>query len=80
MYSFDIDCLFINTCLTLILLSLLGVCSYDSNGSVIPNEGFEFTISVRGSVPMDTTLIKAEDVVHTAVVEVVEAILDGRIL
>jgi hypothetical protein len=43
------------------------------------NSGFEFTISVRGSVPMDTSLVKAEDVVHTAVVEAVAAILDGKL-
>lgn len=57
----------------------LHVCRYDSDGNVNINAGLEFTISVRGSVPMDTSLVKAEDVVHTAVQEVIHAVLDGKI-
>mmetsp|Transcript_1738 Transcript_1738/g.3111 ORF Transcript_1738/g.3111 Transcript_1738/m.3111 type:complete len:275 (-) Transcript_1738:164-988(-) len=52
---------------------------YDSDGNVETNAGFEFTISVRGSVAMDTSLTKAEDVVHSAVVQTVSAILDGKL-
>lgn len=55
------------------------MCSFDSNGNVEVNSGFEFTISVRGSVPMDTSLVQAEEVVHIAVDEVVRAVLSGKI-
>lgn len=58
---------------------LVDIRRYDSEGSIEVNAGFEFTISVRGSVPMDTSLAKAEGVVHTAVEEVVHAVLEGKI-
>ena len=52
---------------------------YDAEGKIVMNSGFEFTISARGSVPLDTTLEKAESVVHTAVVELIEALMNGII-
>ena len=52
---------------------------FDSSGNVLVNAGLEFTLSVRGSVPGDSSLAQAEDVVHTAVGEVVQAVLRGEI-
>jgi hypothetical protein len=58
---------------------LFAICSYDVDGNAEVNAGFEFTLSVRGSVAMDTSLEQAEAVVHTAVVELVQAVLEGKI-
>ena len=41
--------------------------------------GVEFVISARASVAFDFTLEEAEDYLQTAVSEVVEAIMDGRL-
>lgn len=45
-------------------------------GIPIPNAGYEFSISVRGSVPGDTSLSQAEEVVISAVRETVDAVLN----
>lgn len=47
----------------------------DAAGAFI--DGYEFTISVRGSISNDYTLIKVEKQVHGAVNEVVQAIMQG---
>jgi hypothetical protein len=51
----------------------------ESSGQPLSDTGFEFTIGVRGSVPGDTSLSKAEDKVYGAVSKTVEAILSGQI-
>lgn len=51
----------------------------DEFGNPIPNSGFEFTLSVRGSVVGDTSLKKAEEKVHTAVVNTIQALLNGKL-
>ena len=52
----------------------------DEGGNPILNSGHEFTISVRGSVPGDTSLTKAEDVVFTAVRETIDALMAGKLV
>lgn len=44
------------------------------------NAGWEFTLSVRGSVALDTSLAKAEQVVITAVRKVIGALLSGKLV
>lgn len=41
--------------------------------------GLEFTISVRGSIPDDFSLVKVEEQVRSAVQDVVSAIVSGVI-
>jgi hypothetical protein len=52
----------------------------DETGKSIIGQGYEFTISVRGSVPNDSSLSKAENVVITAVKEIIAALLAGKII
>lgn len=51
----------------------------DESGNSIPNSGYEFTLSVRGSVVGDTSLTKAEEKVHQAVTNTIQALLDGKL-
>ena len=54
-------------------------CSLDASGVPVAGDGLEFTLSVRGSVPLDASLVKVEQEVLLAVKQVVSAILDGRV-
>jgi hypothetical protein len=47
------------------------------DGAAKENAGFEFSVSVRGSVPGDTSLALAEGRVVSAVQKAVGAILNG---
>ena len=51
----------------------------DSTGNPVINSGYEFTISVRGSVKGDSMLQEVENVVMTAVKETIEALVEGRL-
>jgi len=51
----------------------------DANGLPIPNEGYEFTIAVRGSVAKDTSLAKADVIVYDAVKATISALLQGKL-
>jgi hypothetical protein len=51
----------------------------DETGSPIPLEGFEFTISARGSVPNDETLVKVEKIVYDAIVGAVGALISNKL-
>jgi hypothetical protein len=42
-------------------------------------DGVEFTLSVRGSIPYDSSLLKVQEQVRGAVAEVVQAIMKGQI-
>lgn len=42
--------------------------------------GLEFTITVRGSVPSDSSLVKAQDQVLVGIKEAVQALLDGKLV
>jgi hypothetical protein len=45
----------------------------------VPNSGYEFILSVRGSVSQDYSLSKAEDKVHSAVTKAIGALLAGKL-
>ena len=52
---------------------------FDEIGNIKINEGYEFTIHVRGSIPDDSSLAEVETQVHDAMVQTVHAILDGKL-
>ncbi len=60
-------------------MRFLTFCSLDDNGNPIPNEGYEFTLHVRGSVPDDSSIKLVENDVMVATKEVVQAILLGKL-
>ena len=68
----------------LVFIHVVCVCSnlysLDPSGSPVANEGFEFSLSVRGSVPYDASLVRVEQEVLTAVQQVVSALMSGRIV
>jgi hypothetical protein len=51
----------------------------DSDGNPVLNSGYEFTVSTRGSVPADSSLLRAQSIVVTAVQETIAAILNGKL-
>jgi hypothetical protein len=51
----------------------------NADGDPVLNSGYEFTLSVRGSVALDYSLYAAENVVMTAVNETISALLEGRL-
>ena len=51
----------------------------DSNGNSVPGEGFEFTLTARGSVPNDGTLIQVEQLVFDAVKGAVDALTSNKL-
>ncbi|CAE7532325.1 unnamed protein product, partial [Symbiodinium microadriaticum] len=51
----------------------------DESGSVKQNSGYEFTLTVRGSVPGDTALSQAESNVYAAVSQTLAAIYAGKL-
>lgn len=51
----------------------------DSSGNVMTNMGYEFVLSVRGSVVQDYTLAQAEEKVHAAVVNAIKALMTGEL-
>ena len=51
----------------------------DSAGSPVPDEGIEFTMHVRGSIPNDASLKQVEQQVYTAMVQAVTAILENKL-
>lgn len=55
------------------------LCRLDSNGAIIPNTGYEFILSVRGSVAQDYSLSQAEERVHAAVVNTIKALMAGEL-
>jgi len=57
-------------CIPIAITGADGTTSYD---------GVEFTLSVRGSIPFDTSLVKTQGQVRGAVEEVVQAIMKGQI-
>ena len=57
-------------CLPIAINGTDGTTSYD---------GAEFTLSVRGSIPYDSSLLKVQEQVRGAVAEVVQAIMKGQI-
>ena len=52
----------------------------DSAGSPVPDEGIEFTMHVRGSIPNDASLKQVEQQVYTAMVQAVTAILENKLV
>lgn len=42
-------------------------------------QGWEFTVSIRGSIPQDTSLLKVEQQVLIAMQQVVQAIVSGAL-
>ena len=59
---------------------ILCTCRLDSSGAPLLNAGYEFSLSVRGSVPGDTSLAQAENVVITAVREAIDALIAGKLV
>lgn len=53
--------------------------SLDQDGIPIEGEGFEMTISARGSVPNDSSLLSAETIVADAVQKTLHALLLGKL-
>lgn len=53
--------------------------SLDSRGNPVSGEGFEFTLSARGSVPNDGTLLQVEKIVLEAVQGAVGALLSNKL-
>ena len=51
----------------------------DSNGQPVPNQGYEFTISVKGSISVDPSLVEVEKQVYEAVQQTVGAILGNEL-
>lgn len=55
-------------------------CRLDpTNGAAVPNQGWEFTVHVRGSVPNDASLRKVEEQVTTAMKQAVQALLNHQL-
>lgn len=55
-------------------------CRLNENNEPVLNAGFELTISVRGSIPGDTSLSEADNTVVTAVRETIDALLAGKLV
>lgn len=51
----------------------------DNYNRPIPNQGYEFTVSVKGSIAQDPTLVAVEQQVHTAMQQTVAAIFNGEL-
>jgi len=51
----------------------------DGSGAPVPDEGYEFVISVRGSVASDSTLDKVEVAVYQSFVNIVGALYQGQL-
>ena len=52
----------------------------DSEGNPVPNQGVEFTVHVRGSVPNDPSLVQVQTQVYDAMVAAVSAAMDGKLV
>lgn len=63
----------------MMVIMMTVLVSLDASGTPLVNAGLEFVLSVRASVPNDSSLTKVQEVMHSAVVQIVTAVTSGDI-